>query len=233
MTQHIAGLHEAGAAERPPLAAAMAAAGRHAWTHEAIEAHMSAEAAKLPGNAWWHIEQGLTRILGSQVALISSRVRFKMFIAGLVMVLLGLLGTLFSGAALAFGAEHLLLTRAFGLSLTSLVAGGLVAGAIWKIEHIEVLHPARWVDYAWHPNSPHLRGTIIPAAAIKMAQRLAEYRPDLKFVIAKLERPHHTGLFDPVLFALAEGEDGPETKHPMCAWNPDGSLIEPPPPRAD
>ena len=89
------------------------------------------------------------------------------------------------------------------------------------------MSPGYWQRHNWHPSTPHLANTIIPIEALSMARVLNEFHPGTKFIVAKLECFERTGLFDPVLFAVEKTPRG-IVLHPMCAWLPDGTIVEPP-----
>lgn len=203
-------------------------AGGHAWTPATIKAHMDAEAAKLPGNIWWHVERSLEYLLGDGAKHLVGRSLCGGFYVGLLVMLVCLVCGIVFGGAVAMGSTATWVGLSFNFSIVGCFGGVAMALGAIGLSTVDVLAPAHWVDHKWHPSKPYLKNTVIPGTALDMARRLVAQLPDMTFIVSKLERPGHMGLFDPVLFALAQGPDGPKTRYPMCAWNPDGSIIEPP-----
>lgn len=202
-------------------------AGAHNWTPKSIKQHMDTEAAKLPGNIWWRVERrfgGVNQKLGDRLFLLKAVAAIGTFVSLLTFVI----SVVLVAVAPAFDLpRELLLAVSIGSAGAAVILFEVTMLIHALTAWVTVIPPATWNEYSWNPLGNYAHTMGVPEAPTQMARQLLEAVPGTTFIVAKLECFERTGLFDPVLFAVEKTPRG-IVLHPMCAWNPDGSIIKPP-----
>ena len=189
-------------------------AGIHAtWSAADIAAYMKMQAARYPGNWSWRFDN----FVFSQRWLTQSIRLFALFLT-----MVGVFGTLgFSIHTVALVLSGSAASKIIGTALLAILSFGLTFGVTWFTYRRKVIGPAAWITI-----KPWQFGGILPHKAARLMSAFYRLDPTTAFEISDLRRPgpEKTSL-DPVLWAIRGDE-----RLAVLVWNPDGSIVEPPPP---